>query len=361
MHRLDKRLLFDQNESADVYGLIAKIDAIKGQWQIGKKLSPQLISRLMTSVLITSAGASTRIEGSRLSDQEVKALYENMRIKKFRTRDEQEVAGYLDLLKKIFDAYKKNKSEKTGLRFSESLIKSFHKEILKYSEKDSRHKGDYKFGPNRVEAIDAQGKVVGVIFDPTPPHLVAKEMLELVEWMMESLKDKNKNHLLIIANFIFEFLAIHPFQDGNGRTSRVLSVVLLIDFGYSFIPFISHESLIESNKAEYYLALNESQKTWKKKRENILPWVLFFLNTILKQGELSLKLLTGENVEDFLSEKQLMVWQYALSVSTFQRGDVIEATKLNARTIEETIKKLLRMNKLKKLGEGKATRYEVLT
>jgi len=359
MNRLDKRLLFNQNESAEIYSLIAKIDAIKGQWQIEKKLSPQLIARLMTSVLITSAGASTRIEGSKLSDEEVKKLYENMRIKKFKTRDEQEVAGYLELLKKIFDTYKNKQAKKISLRFSESLIKNFHQEILKYSDKDARHKGNYKFGPNRVEAVDNQGKVVAVIFDPTLPHLVVKEMIELVEWMTESLKDESKNHLLVIANFIFEFLAIHPFQDGNGRTSRVLSVLLLLESGYSFIPFISHESLIENNKAEYYLVLNKSQKTWKTKQENIIPWILFFLKTILKQGELSLKLLTKENVEDFLSEKQLKVWQFALSSTTFQRSDTIKATELGARTVEESIKKLLRMNKLKKIGEGKATRYEV--
>lgn len=360
MHRLDKRLLFDQNESAEIYSIIAKIDAIKGQWQIGEKLSPQIIARLKTSVLITSAGASTRIEGSRLSDEEVKKLYNNIRIKKFKTRDEQEVAGYLELLKKVFDSYSIKEKKTSGLRFSESLIKNFHKEIMKYSNKDVRHKGDYKFGPNRVEAVDSQGNVVGVIFDPTPPHLVAKEMLELTEWMMKSLRNKNKNRLLIISNFIFEFLAIHPFQDGNGRTSRILSVLLLIESGYSFIPFISHESLIENNKAEYYLALNKAQKTWKTKQENVLPWILFFLKTVLKQGELSLKLLTQENVEDFLSEKQLKVWQFALSSTSFQRGDVIKATELGARTVEESIKKLLRMNKLKKFGEGKATRYEVI-
>ena len=360
MHRLDKRLLFDQNESAEVYSLIAKIDAIKGQWQIGEKLSPQIINRLNTSVLITSAGASTRIEGSKLSDEEVKKLYENMRIKKLKTRDEQEVAGYLELLKKVFAAYSKDGAKSKSLKFSEGLIKSFHNEILKYSSKDERHKGNYKFGPNRVEAIDAQGKVVAIIFNPTPPNLVAKEMLELIEWTTKSLKDINKNRLLIIANFIFEFLAIHPFQDGNGRTSRILSIFLLLESGYSYIPFISHESLIENKKAEYYLALNKSQKTWKTKRENILPWILFFLNTVLKQGELSLKLLTEENVEDFLSEKQLKVWQFALSSTTFQRGDAIKATKLGARTVEESIKKLLRMNKLKKIGEGKATRYEVI-
>jgi Fic family protein len=139
-----------------------------------------------------------------------------------------------------------------------------------------------------------------------------------------------------------------------------LTNFLLLKAGYEFIPYISHESLVENSKAEYYLALNKSQKKWKKKTEDITPWIIFFLKIVLKQAELSLNLLTQENVEEFLSEKQLQIWQFALSQKTFQRADVIKATKLNHRTIEESIKKLLRMNKLKKIGEGKATRYEVV-
>ncbi|KKR21242.1 MAG: Fic family protein [Candidatus Moranbacteria bacterium GW2011_GWA2_39_41] len=353
MSRLAKRLLFDQKQSAEIYNLIAKIDIVKGQWKLSEKLSPQMIARLKTSVLITSSGASTRIEGAKLSDAQVKKLYENMHIQKFKNRDEQEVAGYLELLKKVFDSWRK-------LSFSENLIKNFHQEIMKYSEKDTRHRGQYKFGSNRVEAIDRAGKVVGVIFDPTPPHLVSKEMLELTDWTKKELASTNALPLLLIANFIFEFLAIHPFQDGNGRTSRVLTNFLLLKAGYEFVPYISHESLVENNKADYYLALNKTQKTWKKKTENITPWIIFFLKTVLKQAELSLKLLTEEQVEDFLSEKQLQIWQFALSQKTFARADAIKGTKLNTRTIEESIKKLLRMNKLKKIGEGKATRYEVI-
>lgn len=353
MHKFSQRLLFNQKESAEIYGLITKIDIIKGQWKLSEKLSPQMISRLKTSVLITSSGASTRIEGSNLSDAQVKKLYENMHIQKFKNRDEQEVAGYLELLKKVFDSWR-------NLSFSENLIKNFHQEIMKYSEKDMRHRGQYKFGSNRVEAIDRVGKVVGVIFDPTPPHLVSKEMLELTEWTKKEFASPNALSLLLIANFIFEFLAIHPFQDGNGRTSRVLTNFLLLKAGYEFVPYISHESLVENNKADYYLALNKTQKTWKKKTENITPWIIFFLKTVLRQAELSLKLLTQEQVEDFLSEKQLKIWQFALSQKTFARADVIKGTKINTRTIEESIKKLLRMHKLKKIGEGKATRYEVI-
>ena len=353
MTRLSKRLLFDKKISADIYKIIAEIDAIKGQWKISQNLSPQMISRLKTSVLITSSGSSTRIEGSKLSDEQVENLYRNLRIKKFKNRDGQEVAGYLELLKKVFDSWE-------NLKFSESLIKGFHKEIMKYSEKDKGHKGNYKSGSNRVEAIDNRGKVVGIIFDPTPPHLVVKEMSELVEWTRTEVKKNSEHPLLVIANFIFEFLAIHPFQDGNGRTSRILTNFLLLQAGYDFIPYISHERLVEDNKADYYLALNKTQKTWKTKSENVSLWVKFFLKMVLKQAELALELLNEENVEDFLSEKQLQVWNFALTQDEFRRADVIKATKLNHRTIEETIKKLLRMKKLKKKGEGKATRYRVI-
>ena len=352
MTRLSKRLLFDKETSADIYKLIAEIDAIKGQWKMSENLSPQMISRLKTSVLITSTGASTRIEGSKLSDEQVENLYRNLRIKKFKTRDEQEVAGYLELLKKVFDSWQR-------LKFSENLIKGFHKEIMKYFEKDKRHKGNYKFGSNRVEAVDNQGKVVGIIFDPTPPHLVAKEMSELIDWTEKMLTKNDEHSLLIIANFLFEFLSIHPFQDGNGRTSRILTNLLLLKAGYNFIPYVSHEKLVEENKVDYYLALNKTQKTWKTKNEDVSLWIKFFLQIILKQAKVALGLLKKETVEDFLSEKQLQVWKFALSQNVFQRADVIKATKLNHRTVEEAIKKLVKMKKLKKQGEGKATRYSV--
>ena len=194
MNRLDKRLLFNQKQSAEIYGLIAKIEAISGQWQIGKKLSPQMISRLKTSVLITSTGASTRIEGSKLTDEEVEELYSNLRIKKFKTRDEQEVAGYIELLKKIFNSWK-------TLSFSEGMIKNFHREVMKYSQKDQSHCGKYKFGLNRVEAVDTKGQVIGTIFSPSPPYLVPKEMLELIEWTQAKLKVNDNFKLLIITNF----------------------------------------------------------------------------------------------------------------------------------------------------------------
>ncbi|MEA3464243.1 MAG: Fic family protein [Patescibacteria group bacterium] len=350
-HRLQKRLLFNQKTAEQVYSMLAKIDAIKGQWKLSCKLSPQIITRLKTSVLITSTGASTRIEGSKLTNDEVKKFLSKLRIKKFKTRDEQEVAGYLELLKKVFDSWR-------SIAFSESAILSFHKELLKYSEKDIKHRGKYKFGQNRVEARDNKGNLIGIVFEPTQPYLVPKEMQELAEWAKEQLKNK-KHPLLIIANFLFEFLAIHPFQDGNGRISRILTNFLLLKSGYEYAPYVSHEKLIEDNKVDYYLALNKAQQTWKTKKEDSSPWILFFLKIVLKQSELALLILTQETVEEFLSEKQTQVWEFALSKEIFQRADAIKATKLKSRTVEQAIKKLLDMNKLVKIGQGKATRYKI--
>lgn len=348
--RLNKRLEFSSQQSEEIYSLISKIDAVKGQWRIEEKLSPQTIAQLKVSALVTSSGASTRIEGSKLTDEEVHALFEKRNVQTLKTRDEQEVAGYLELLQKVFESYKQ-------LTLSENLIKSFHGELLKYAEKDQRHRGAYKFGPNRVEAKNDKGNIVGIIFDPTPPHLTPKEMQELAEWTQDALESESRHPLIIVANFIFEFLAVHPFQDGNGRLSRILTNLLLLKNGYQFMPYVSHESLIEERKVKYYLALHASQKTWKTKNEDIVPWLLFFLSIVEGQSTEALNLLTQDDVEKFLSEKQLLVWHYALSQESFKRADVIDATKLNPRTVEESIKKLVRMKKLEKIGEGKATRY----
>lgn len=350
--RLDQRLQFIPKVAQDLYKRIAEIDTVKGQWKLSNTLSPQMITRLQSSVLVTSAGASTRIEGSKLTDKEVEKLLRGFNIKKFKTRDEQEVAGYLELLRNVFDSWE-------TIAFSESTILHFHKELLQYSEKDARQRGAYKFGPNRVEARDRQGKIVGIVFDPTPPHLVKKEMEGLLTWARKVVKEAEIHPLFIIANFVFEFLAIHPFQDGNGRLSRILTNFLLLKTGYEYALYVSHEQLIEIQKIEYYLALNKTQQTWKSRQEDLTPWIMYFLQIMQQQSQKALALLTQETVEEFLSEKQNIIWQFAQTQAVFSRGDVVHATKLNVRTIEHTIKKLVDMNKLERMGEGRGTRYRL--
>lgn len=353
--RLTTRLNLKAEIIEEVYSMIAEIDAVKNGWQITGRLQPQTLERLTHSVIVTSTGSSNRIEGNRLSDREVEALYRKLRIKKFATRDEQEVAGYLEMLELVFENF-------ADIPIKESTILQLHGDMLKYSEKDERHKGQYKFGSNRVEAKDLSGNVIGVIFDPTPPHLVKKEMQELVEWYQWAADAKQKHPLILMASFIFEFLAIHPFQDGNGRASRLLGNLMLLQHGYHFAAVVSHEKLIEGAKASYYLALNKTQKTWKGKKEDVSDWLLFFLRIVQAQARLALQILEGENIDGLLSVKQLQLWRWSMAVPSgeFSRKDAITALGFPARTVESIVLKLLDMKKLERLGEGRATRYRIL-
>jgi Fic family protein len=352
--RLHKRLNLNPTVIELIYQTISEIDGIKNSWQITKQLLPQTIERLTRSVIVTSTGSSNRIEGNRLSDIEVEHLYKDLRVKKFKTRDEQEIAGYLKCLESVFNNY-------NNIPISESSILALHHDMLIFSERDVRHKGLYKFGLNRVEAKDATGNIVGVIFDPTPPYLVKKEMQELIDWYLWASTTKAKHPLILIANFIFEYLAIHPFQDGNGRTSRLLTNLMLLQQGYLFTQIVSHERIIEANKMDYYLALNKTQSTWKTASEDITPWLQFFLNIIKSQSTQALKIIEGDNIEYLLSEKQLLLWNWIVEQSTeFSRKDAVNALGFPERTIESIIKKLVILKRLQRLGQGKATRYRLI-
>lgn len=352
--RLQTRLNLKPNIVEEIYSLIAQIDGVKNSWKLTSQLLPQTIERLTKSVIVTSTGSSNRIEGNRLTDVEVENLYKNLHVKKFKTRDEQEIAGYLESLEFVFNHY-------NNITISESNILKLHSDMLKFSDKDSGHKGQYKFGSNRVEAKDITGNIIGVIFDPTPPYLVKKEMQELIDWYLWANKEQIKHPLILIANFIFEYLAIHPFQDGNGRTSRLLTNLMLLQYGYSFTQISSHEKLIETNKLDYYLALNKTQSTWKTDNEDISTWLLFFLKIVKQQSTDAFMIMEeGNKIEYLLSEKQLALWNWASNLqNTFSRKEAVEAMGFPERTVESIIKKLVDLKRLTKLGQGKATRYKI--
>jgi len=352
--RLSSRLQLPAELAEAIYSRIAEIDAVKNTYSLTNRLLPQTIERLTHSVIITSTGASNRIEGNRLSDEEVEALYRKMRIKPFKTRDEQEVAGYIEMLQRIFENFR-------DIPVTESHILQLHQDMLAFSDKDQGHRGGYKIGPNRVEAKDQSGNVVGVIFDPTPPHLTAKEMSDLVDWYAWARAEKFKHPLILLANFLFEYLAIHPFQDGNGRTSRLLTNLILLQSGYSFAALVSHEKLIEETKADYYLALNRTQRTWKTEAEDMAPWLLYLFDIFLKQARAAARLLESDQIEYLLSEKQLALWKWAQGLPSrqFNRGDATSALGFPPRTVEQIIKKLLDLKKLERFGRGRATRYRL--
>ncbi|MBA4118855.1 MAG: Fic family protein [Candidatus Puniceispirillum sp.] len=351
--RLQTRLSLSSNIIEEFYSLIAEIDAVKNSWIVTTHLLPQTLERITKSVIVTSTGASNRIEGNRLTDDEVEDLYKGLRVKKFKTRDEQEIVGYLECLEFIFKSYE-------GIPLSQSSILHLHQEMLRVSEKDAGHRGKYKCGSNRVEAKDPSGNVVGVIFEPTPPYLVTKEMQELVDWYHWASAQHAKHPLILIGNFIFEYLAIHPFQDGNGRTSRLITNLMLLQQGYLFTKVTSHEQIIEERKIDYYLALNKTQQTWKTENEDISAWLLFFLRAMKEQSARFMRLMQQDTIEYLLSQKQLALWEWANERGTeFARKDATQALGFPQRTVEEIIKKLVHMKRLERLGEGKATRYRL--
>jgi Fic family protein len=348
--RFEQRI---QNVPSEIWSKISEIDVIRGRWIEGARLSPQALGRLKKSVLSSSTGASTRIEGAKLTDEEVENLMQGIKTQKFAERDAQEAKGYYELLKNVFESYE-------TIKFGESPIKHLHKELLKYVKKDRHHLGEYKKSENKVVAYDEKGKPIGVIFEPTPPYLVAKEMQELIGWTKNALEEKKINPLVIIGNFLVEFLQIHPFQDGNGRLSRILTNLLLLQYGFSYVQYISHEKLIEDNKNDYYLALRRSQKTFGTKKEAIISWLEFFLNILLRQSEMAINLLEKEDIEKLLSARQIAVWRYLLEKEEAAPSEISEKTKVARPTVNQALDKLIKLKKVERIGEGRSTRYRKL-
>jgi len=348
-NKFDKRI---QGLPQEIHKFINEIDLLKSRWVSGAKLDPQALGRLKKSVLVTSTGASTRIEGSELSDEDVERVMRGLSIQKFKNRDKQEVRGYFEILTNVFEAYK-------SIPFSESTIKFFHKELLKYAEKDTIHRGNYKSTDNEVAMVNSDGEPTQVLFDTTSAWLTPKEMQELVEWTQNAFLEKKFHPLIIIGNFIVEFLLIHPFTDGNGRLSRILSNLLLLQHGYEYMPYVSQEKLIEGNKPEYYVALRQSQKTFRTDMENIVPWLSFFLKIILEQSKHAIQLLSEEEVGKLLSSQQQIVWNFILkSEIEITPLQISKNTNIPRPTINQALVKLLRLKWIERIGLGRATRYK---
>ena len=332
---------------------IAQIDELKGQWSAGIKLDRQVLTRLRRSVLVTSTGASTRIEGAQLSDADIEKLMRGLAVQKFTDRDKQEVQGYYELLENVFEAW-------PTIPLSESIIKYFHKELLKYTDKDLLHRGEYKKVENQVVMIDQVGQSVGTLFDTTPAYLTPKQMSELVDWTSDQLTQASLHPLLLIAHFVVEFLNIHPFQDGNGRLSRILTNLLLLKSGYLYAPYVSHEKFIEDNKPDYYLALRRTQKTFQTPNEDLTPWLSFFLQVLLQQAQQAVTLLTDQHIEALLSPLQVKVWHYLQQVTQATPQQITQHTLVARPTVNQVLTKLLRLNKIERLGLGRASRYRIL-
>ena len=335
----------------EILAVIAEIDEFKGAWRALGTLAPERLSALRRVATIESIGSSTRIEGSQLSDREVERLLANLDIKSFASRDEQEVAGYATTMELIFRAW-------PDLTVTENHIRQLHRDLLVHSDKDAWHRGSYKTSPNSVAAFDADGRQIGIVFETASPFDTPRRMAELVAWFVAARDGRELHPLLLIGVFTVVFLEIHPFQDGNGRLSRILTTLLLLQAGYAYVPYSSLESIIEQSKEGYYLALRQTQGTIRTDTPDWQPWLLFFLHALRQQVKrLSAKIEREKLVIAKLPELSLRILEEARAHGRVSIGDVIRLTGASRNTLKQQFRHLVEQGQLAKHGGGRSTWY----
>lgn len=333
----------------DMLSIIAEIDNFKGAWNTIDKIAANRLKPLKKITTIESIGSSNRIEGNKLTDREIDKVLSQLNKNSFYTRDEQEVIGYADVMNFVFDNY-------NDIPITENYIKQMHKILLQHTTKDERHRSDYKKLSNSVMAFDENNKEVGIVFETATPFETPFKMEELVSWTRNSLKEKIIHPIIVIGIFIVEFLAIHPFQDGNGRISRILTNLLLLKSGYTYMPYSSLESIIELNKGEYYRTLRETQKTLKTANVNYKPWLIFFLKTLLQQKRNLQNKLPKEN-EIVLPETANNILQLFEIQNNITINDVVKKLGININTAKKSVKMLADKGYIIKHGTTKGAWY----
>ncbi len=339
--------------SSEILSLIARIDEFKGAWRALGTLAPDRLAALRRVATIESIGSSTRIEGSRLSDREVERLLSNLELKSFATRDEQEVAGYAEVVEQVFSSWQ-------DIPFTENHIKQLHQMLLRYSEKDTRHRGHYKTLSNSVAAFNENGTRIGIVFQTATPFDTPRLMTELVTWVNQERETGQLHPLLIIAICIVVFLEIHPFQDGNGRLSRVLTTLLLLQAGYAYVPYSSLESVIEQSKESYYLALRQTQGTIRTESPNWQPWLVFFLRCLTEQvARLEKKVEREKIVMAALPALSLRIVEFAREHGRVTIGEVIKLTGASRNTLKQHFRTLVERGTLNQHGSGRGVWYDL--
>ena len=347
--------LMDINQiviTPEILTLIAKIDEFKGSWRTLGTLAPERLAALRKVATIESIGSSTRIEGVKLSDKQIETLLSNLDQHSFTSRDEQEVAGYAEVMEILFTSWE-------TIPITENYFKQLHSILLKYSDKDERHRGQYKQVDNHIEAFNQEGKSLGVILATASPFETPFQMEELIFWTRQALSEKQLHPLLIIGIFIVQFLAIHPFQDGNGRISRVLTTLLLLKTGYTYVPFSSLETIIEENKDSYYIALRRTQQSLKNKPD-YTAWLLFFLRSLKRQKDRLARKLERELIfKTSLSELSVQILELAKEHGRVTTREIEKYTGASRSTIKARLNELCAQKQLHRHGKGRSTWYSM--
>jgi len=338
----------------ELLSLLTELDEFKGAWRALGTLAPERLNALRRVATIESIGSSTRIEGSKLTDREVERLLSNLQMQRFDTRDEQEVAGYADVMETVFRAWKE-------IPVNENHIRQLHRDLLVHSAKDERHRGNYKVASNSVAAFDENGRQLGVVFETASPFDTPRLMRDLVTWLNEARDLKRLHPLLAIAVFIVVFLEIHPFQDGNGRLSRILTTLLLLQAGYAYVPFSSLESVVEHSKETYYLALRQTQGTIRSAAPDWQPWVLFLLRALQQQKRRLEVKVEREHlaVAADLPDLAVRILDYAREHGRVTTRDMVRVAGASPNTLKVTFRNLVGKQLLQRHGAGRAIWYKL--
>ena len=338
----------------EILSLIAETDEFKGAWRAIGRIAPERLSSLRRVATIESIGSSTRIEGARLSDREVEALLAKMKVGSFATRDEQEVAGYAQVMETIFDAY-------DAIPLTQNHIRQLHRDLLAHSTKDERHRGSYKTLANHVEAFDENGGSLGVVFETATPFDTPRRMTELVEWAAGKEKDRSLHPLLVIAVFVVVFLEIHPFQDGNGRLSRILTTLLLLRAGYAHVAYSSLESVIEQNKEAYYLSLRRTQGTIRTEAPDWNPWLEFLLHALQRQKQrLEQKMDRERILRAAMPELSVLILELAREHGRVTVAESVRISGASRNTIKDHLRALVEQGYLVLHGAGRGAWYGLI-
>lgn len=338
----------------EILTLIAEIDEFKGAWRAIGRIAPEQLSALRRVATIESIGSSTRIEGAALSDREVERLLSNLEIQTFASRDEQEVAGYANVMETVFESA-------DAIDLTENHIRQLHRDLLQFSDKDARHRGAYKTLPNHLEAIGPDEENLGVVFETATPFDTPRLMSELVVWARAQLSGGTQHPLIVIAVFVVVFLEIHPFQDGNGRLSRILTTLLLMRAGYAYVPYGSLESIIETSKEAYYLALRQTQGTIRSSNPDWQPWLQYFLNALQQQkARLERKLERERILLGSLPDLSVRLLDLCRDHGRLTVGAAVKLTGANRNTVKDHLSRLTKAGHLARRGAGRGTWYALV-
>lgn len=337
--------------SGEMLRLIGGIDEFKGAWRAIGRIAPERLSALRRVATIESTGSSTRIEGARLSDREVGRLLSGLNVQPFATRDEQEVAGYAQTIETVL-------ANAADIPLTENYLRQLHRDLLRYSTKDERHRGEYKTLRNDVAAFDEAGHQVGIVFETATPFDTPRLMSALVVWTRDALEAHDQHPLPIIALFIVCFLAIHPFQDGNGRLSRILTTLLLLKSGYTHVPYASLENVVEGTKDAYYLALRQTQSTLRTADPDWEPWLRYFLGALFEhKTRLEKKIERERLLIGSLPELSVQILELCKERGRITVGEVEKATRSNRNTIKDHVAALVKAGHLTRQGAGRGSWY----